>query len=152
MNMIEGNLNTTNVLLGVMAAVSVLQALVLIAVGIMAYKAYAAAMTAVREIEERQIAPLTARMHALMANVEDIANDVKGITSKVGAQTDRVDSAIRSTIDRVDETADRVRNSVAARISRVMAMAHGLRSAVESLFSNGHGHGPHSSGAAPGHA
>src|SRR5438105_107061 len=148
--MVEGNLNTTNLLLGIMAAVSVLQALVLMAVGVMAYKAYSAAMQTIREIEERQIAPLTARVHALMTTVEGVLADVKGITSKVGAQTERVDSAIRSTIDRVDETADRVRSSVASRISRVMSMAHGVRSAVESIFGNGHGR--HSGEAPVGHA
>lgn len=150
MNMVEGNLNTTNLLLGIMAAVSVLQAVVLVAVGVMGYKAYAAAMLKIKEIEERQIAPLTARVHALMTTVDGVLADVKGITSKVGAQTDRVDTAIRSTIDRVDETADRVRTSVASRIGRVMSVAHGVRSAVESLFSNGHGRP--SSGTAPGHA
>jgi hypothetical protein len=137
--MVEGNLNTTNVLLGIMAAVSVLEALLLVAVGVMAYKAYAAAMQAIRDIEERQIAPLTARAHALMGTVDGVLADVRGITSKVGAQTDRVDAAIRSTIDRVDETADRVRTTVSSRVDRVLGMVHGLRSAVEGLFGNGQG-------------
>ena len=39
-----GNLDTTNLLLGIMAAVSVLEALVLIGVGVMAYRLYTQAM------------------------------------------------------------------------------------------------------------
>src|SRR5262245_1926860 len=107
--MIDGNLNTTNLLLAIMAAVSVLEGLVIIGIGVMAYRAYSTAMKTVRYIEERQIAPLTARVHALMSTVDGVLADVKGITSRVGAQTERVDSAIRTTIDRVDVTADRVR-------------------------------------------
>ena len=42
--MIAGNLDTTNLLLGIMAAVSVLEALLLIGVGIMAWKLYGHAM------------------------------------------------------------------------------------------------------------
>ena len=39
-----GNLDTTNLLLGIMAAVSVLEALVFIGVGVMAYRLYGQAM------------------------------------------------------------------------------------------------------------
>src|SRR4051812_12106991 len=95
--MIAGNLNTTNVLLGIMAAVSVLQALVLIGVGIMAYRLYSQAMRAVREVEQRQIAPLVARVNALMVRLDTILLDVKDITARVTNRTERVDNAIRTT-------------------------------------------------------
>ena len=62
--MIEGNLNTTNLLLGIMAAVSVLEALLLIAVGVMAFKLYRQTLETVREIEQRQVAPLAAKLRA----------------------------------------------------------------------------------------
>jgi hypothetical protein len=132
--MIEGNLNTTNLLLGIMAAVSVLQALLLVAVGVMAWKLYGRTLDVVRGIEERQVAPLMSRVHGMMGTVDTILVDVKGITSRVGAQTHRVDSAISSTIDRVDETAGRVRHTVADRVTRVLGLVNGVRAAVAHVF------------------
>jgi hypothetical protein len=135
--MIEGNLNTTNLLLGIMAGVSVLQALLLIAVGVMALKLYRQTMETVREIERRQVAPLAAKVQTLMGTVDGILVDVKGITSRLNQQTERVNSAISTTIDRVDETADRVKSSLAYRVQRVASLVQGMRAAVGTFF-NGH--------------
>jgi len=146
--MTAGNLDTTNLLLGIMAAVSVLQALVLIGLGVMAYRLYTQAMRTVREVEERQIAPLVAKVNTLMIRVDGILLDVKDITSRVTERTERVDSAIRHTMDRVDETAGRVRSSVSARVNRVLTLVHTARAAVDSFFHNGR----HRSGGTPEHA
>ena len=82
-------------------------------------------MRTVREIEARQVAPLVAARQR--------ADDARGRDSRRrqrchGARddrTERVDAAIRSTMDRVDETADRVRSSVSSRVNRVLdARAH----------------------------
>lgn len=135
--MVEGNLNTTNVLLGIMAAVSVLEALLLVVVGVMALKLYRQTMETVREIEQRQVAPLAAKVQTLMSTVDGILVDVKVITSRVNQQSERVNSAISTTMDRVDETADRVRTSLADRIHRVAGLVVAVRAAVGGLF-NGH--------------
>lgn len=135
--MIEGNLDTTNLLLGILAAVSVLEALLLIGVGVMALKLYRQTMETVREIEQRQVAPLAAKVHTLMGTVDGILVDVKGITSRLNQQTERVNSAISTTIDRVDETADRVRSSLGYRVHRVASLVQGMRAALGTLF-NGH--------------
>lgn len=145
--MVAGNLDTTNLLLGIMAAVSVIEALVLVAVGVVACRMYSQVMATVREVEERQVAPLVARVNALMTRVDDILVDVKDVTGRLTHQTERVDSAIRSTMDRVDETAGRVRESVAHRVDRVLGLVKGARRAFESLFN-----GRRASGEAPGHA
>jgi hypothetical protein len=132
-----GNLDTTNVLLGIMAAVSVLEALLLIGVGVMAYRLYSQAMRTVRDIEARQIAPLVARVDALMLRVDAILVDVKDVTARVTNRTERVDAAIRSTMDRVDETAGRVRSSVSSRVNRVLTLVHTARAAVDGFFHHG---------------
>lgn len=132
--MVAGNLDTTNLLLGIMAAVSVLEALLLIGVGVMAYRLYAQTLHTIRQIEERRIAPLTAQVGALLIKVDGILTDVKDVTSRVTMQTDRVDSAIRHTMERVDETAGRVRESVAERLHRVVALAQWGRGFFERLF------------------
>ena len=128
------NLDTTNLLLGIMAAVSVLEAILLIAVGVMAYKLYGQSMRAIREVEERQIAPLVARVNALMIRVDAILTDLQDVTSRVSTRTERVDSAIRHTIDRVDETASRVRSSVSSQMHRVFALVNAARAAIDGFF------------------
>ena len=139
-----GNLDTTNLLLGIMAAVSVLEALLLIGVGIFAYRLYAQAMQSVREIEQRQVAPLVAKVNVLMEKVDGILVDVKDVTTRFKGQTERVDSAIHETIDRVDETASRVRTSVASQFGRMFALAHGVKCAMDGIFT-----GRRASGEAP---
>jgi hypothetical protein len=138
----EANLDTTNLLLGIMAVVSVLEALLLVAVGVMAWKLYRQAMQTVHEIEQRQVAPLRARVEALMGTVDGILVDVKRVTESVGAQTERVNSAISTTIDRVDETADRVKGSVRERINQAIGMARGIRAIVMSVLGHDARHEP----------
>src|SRR6476659_9403660 len=103
----EGNLGTTNLLLGIMAVVSVFEALLIIGAGVAVFVVYRRVMELVNGLEERQVAPAMARLNAIL-------DDVKDVTAKVKEETDRVDQAIRVTMDRVDDTADRVRSNVRA--------------------------------------
>lgn len=121
-------LDTTNILLGIMAAVSVLEALVLIGIGVGAYLAYSRVMTLVNGIEERQVAPAMARVNAIL-------DDVKVVSEKVKEEAERVDTAIRTTMDRVDDTADRVRSNVRAKTSRIVGIVRGARVALEQILS-----------------
>ncbi len=116
----QGNLDTTNVLLGIMAAVSVLEALLLIGVGVAALMVYRRVMTLVNGIEERQIAPAMARVNVILDNLKNVSATVK-------QETERVDHAIRATIDRVDDTADRVRSQVREKTSRIVGCARHAR-------------------------
>ncbi len=122
-----GQLGTTNILLGIMAAVSVLEALLLIGVGIGGVLIYRRIMDLVAGLETRQVAPAMARVNAIL-------DDVKGVTAKVKEETERVDQAIRSTMDRVDDTADRVRTNVRAKTSRLVGLIRGARVAIESML------------------
>jgi len=124
--MIDGNLNTTNALLAVMAAVSVLQALVLLAAAVLGYRLYRQAMQTVRDIEQRQIAPLAERVQLLMTRVDGILADVKDVTGRVTRGTERVNA-----------TAGRVRTSVASRVAQVAGFVHALRGAVGHFWNGG---------------
>jgi hypothetical protein len=123
----QGNLDTTNVLLGIMAAVSVLEGLLLIGVGVGALMAYRRIMTLINGIEERQIAPAMAKVHSILDNLNNVSSTVK-------QETERVDHAIRATMDRVDDTADRMRSQVRDKTSRVIGMVRGARVAIETLL------------------
>lgn len=127
------DLTTTNILLGIMAAVSLLQGLVLLGLAYAGYRLYRTATATLQDLETRYVQPMAAR-------VTDVLDDVKAVSARVSAQADRVDHAITSTIDRVDSTAERVRAGVSARVSRVASVWHGMRAAVTD-FVNGHGNG-----------
>ena len=130
----SAELGTTNLLLGIMAAVSVLEALVIIGMGIAAFMAYRRVMEVVERgmvladgIEARQVAPAMMRVNAIL-------DDVKDVTAKVKEETERVDHAIHTTIDRIDDTAGRVRTNVRAKTSALVGFIRGARGAIEGLL------------------
>ena len=130
----SGELGTTNLLLGVMAAVSVLEALVIIGIGVAGFMAYRkvmalvdSGMTLAQGIEARQVAPAMMRVNAIL-------DDVKNVTATVKQETDRVDHAIHTTIDRIDDTADRVRTNVRAKTSAVVGAIRGARIVLQGML------------------
>jgi len=125
-----GNLDTTNVLLGIMAGVSVLEALVLIGIGIGGFMMYRRVMKLVEDLEARQIAPIREQVDAILG-------DVRTVTARVSHQTERVDHAIAGTIHRVDETADRVKGSVRDKVNQAVGMVRGIRAVIISMMNNG---------------
>jgi len=131
----EAQLGTTNLLLGIMAAVSVLEALVIVGVAVAAFMAYRRMTTLVGELEQRHVAPA-------MLRVNRILDDVESVSARIKEETARVDHAIHSTMDRVDDTVDRVRWNVRAKTSRIVGFIRGLRVVVEGML---HSDGRHQS-------
>ena len=127
----QPDLGTTNLLLGIMAVVSVLEALVVVGMGVAGWIMYRRVAELVNGLVQRHIVPLRARVDAIL-------DDVKGVTEKVKDETDRVDHAIRATMDRVDDTADRVRATVRAKTSRIVGFVRGLRVAIEGILHSRH--------------
>jgi hypothetical protein len=111
----------------IMAVVSVFQMLLLIGVGVAGYVIYSRVMTLITDLEARQIAPIREKVDAILT-------DVKGITARVGQQTERVDHAISGTIDRVDHTAERVRAGVHEKVNQVTGVVRGVRAVIMSLL------------------
>jgi hypothetical protein len=122
-----GDLSSLSVPLWIMAVVSVLQALLLIGMGVSGYLLYSRVTTLMTDLEARQIAPIREKVDAILA-------DVKGITARVSQQTERVDHAITGTIDRVDDTAHRVRMGVHDKVSQVAGVVRGVRAVIMSLL------------------
>jgi hypothetical protein len=127
-------IRTTNLLLGIMAGVSVFEALVITGIGIAAWTAYRKvtaltdrAMMLAEGIEVRQIAPAMHRVRAIL-------DDVKDVTAKVKEETERVDQAIHTTIDRIDDTTDRVRANVRAKTSALVGFIRGARVAIAGIL------------------
>jgi hypothetical protein len=114
-----------------MAVVSVLEALVVIGLAVGGWMAYRRVMDLVNGVEQRQIEPLRAR-------VEAILGDVKGVTERVKDETERVDYAIRNTMDRVDDTADRMKTNMRLKTSRMVGLVRGVRVAIEEFLNSRH--------------
>ena len=123
----EAQLGTTNLLLGIMAAVSLLEAIALIGAGWAGWTLYHRMSTLLDELESKHVQPVMSRVNVIL-------DDVRGVTSRVKEETDRVNDAIHSTMDRVDDTADRMRSNVRAKTSRVVGFVRGVRVAIETML------------------
>jgi len=131
----DGNLDTTNFILAIMAVVSVLEALLLIGFGIGGFMIYRRVMQLVADLEARQIAPLREKVDAILG-------DVKAVTARVSQQTERVDHAISGTMERVDETAERVKDTLRDRINHAVGVVRGVRAVIMSLLGSDSRHEP----------
>jgi hypothetical protein len=130
-----GDLGTTNMWLAIMAIVSVLEALLLIGMGVGGFLVYRRVMQTVKDLETRQIAPVREKVDAILV-------DVKAVTASVNQQTERVNHAISGTMDRVDETADRVKGSVRDKVNQAVGLARGIRAIVMSILGHDQRHEP----------
>jgi pyrimidine operon attenuation protein/uracil phosphoribosyltransferase len=86
------NLTTTNVLLGIMAAVSLLEALAVIGLMTAGYFVYRQITSALARIEEQQIAPAAEQVNRIL-------DDIRGVTAVVKEETGRIDSLIHGAAD-----------------------------------------------------
>jgi hypothetical protein len=130
----ESNLETTNVILGIMAAVSVLQGIALVAMCVAGYKGYRRLMAFGDSVEAEHVAPTVARMHALMDQVEPIIEDLRQVSLRVRGETERVDRAIHTTIQGVDRAVGLVRTNVRTRARWIVGLARGARVALETIL------------------
>ena len=126
-----GDLHTTNVALIVMAVVSVLEALVLIGIAVGGLMVYRRIMQVVNDLEDRQIAPVRAKVDAILG-------DVRTLTARVSEDAERVDQAIHGTINRVDDTAEHLKSTVREKVSYVAGVIRGVRAAIVSLLHTEH--------------
>ena len=88
---------------------------------------YRRVTTAVNELERASVAPLTAKVNAILG-------DVQGVTGRMQAQAARVDNAIHGTMEQVDSTAAGVKDAVRNRVHTVVGVARGVRAVLASLF------------------
>jgi hypothetical protein len=81
------DLTTTNVLLGIMAAVSVLHVLAVLGVFVAGFVVYRHILHVIDGIEQRLVAPAAVRVNGIL-------DDVKGVTSTIRNETGRIDRLI----------------------------------------------------------
>jgi hypothetical protein len=122
-----GDVGSLSIPLWIMAIVSILEALVLIGIGVAGYLVYSRVTTLVTDLEARQITPIREKVDAILV-------DVKAITARASHQAERVDHAINGTMERVDETATRVRAGVHEKVSQAAGVVRGVRAVIISML------------------
>ncbi len=103
------DLTTTNVLLGIMAAVSLLQGLAVLGAMLAGLLVYRRVMQVVSSIEERQIAPAAARVNAIL-------DDVKGVTSTIRQKAGRLERVVDWILEAIGRQRRRTDEESASRV------------------------------------
>jgi hypothetical protein len=103
------DMSTTNVYLGIIAVVSLLEAIVIIGAAVAAILLVRQIGRIVSDLEERQVAPAMSRVNAIL-------DDVKGVTATVKTETGRINGLIEWAI----ASLLRRRSAAASSSTRVM--------------------------------
>ena len=125
------DIQSANIALWIMAVVSVLEALLLIGIGVGGFLMYRRVMALVNDLEARQIAPIREKVDAILG-------DVKAVTARVNSEAERVDQAIHGTIHRVDHTAEHLKSTVMGKMNHAAGVVRGVRAAIVSLLQTDH--------------
>lgn len=135
------SLDTTNTMLAIIAAVSVLQGLVLIAVCVAGFKMYRSVTAALNEFDAQHVKPLSAKVDAVLTQAHQLGD-------RLQRRAEKLDTAIDETVVRVDQTTARVKSSVNDTVHRVTDAVSGIRAAIINALTSepvrgGNGHDRH---------
>jgi hypothetical protein len=120
------DLTWTNIWLAILAIISLIQFLMLCAVGFLAYRLYQQTMTAIENVERLHIAPLRAR-------VDGMLDRVQLMTDKIMHVHDSVSDALKH----VTGTGTAVAGAVKSKTWPIVGILQGLKSVANTVFSNG---------------
>lgn len=120
------SLTTTNVWLGILAVVSLLEFLMIVAAGLFAYQMYKRVMTTIETVERVHIAPLRAR-------VDGILDEVQSVTDKIKHAQESVGDALRQVVG----TGTMVAGAVKSKTWPIFGIIQGLKTAANTVMKNG---------------
>ncbi len=120
------DLTMTNVWLGILAVISLIQFLMVCAAGIFAYRMYQRAMTTLETVERVHIAPLRARVDAMLDQVQTVVNKVK-----------HTQESVSDAFRHVTGTGNAVADAVKSKTWPIIGILQGLKSAAASVIRNG---------------
>ena len=119
------SLDTTNTWLAVMAVAIVVQTLLMIGMAIVAWQAIGKATEALKDLEARHLAPLSARVSAVSARVTEVADDVQEVIGRVR----RADEAVRAQLDRLDSAAHVAGHAIGTKVWPVVGLSRAVGAA-----------------------
>lgn len=157
------DLTTTNVLLGIMAVVSVLEAIALIVAGVMGMRMYRQLTEQIQAVEQRHLMPLTNRMLPLVDEANKLAMQagpvideakvvmqrVQRIAERAEHSLTRVDGAVQGTIDTAEHTVEKVQGGVRRTAGTVVGVVRGVRTAIETFLTDQPNGTRHTNGTRP---
>ena len=120
------NLTTTNIWLGILAMVSLLELLMIMAAGIMAFRLYKRVSDAVENVERVHIAPLRARVDALLDEVHEVTAKVK-----------QAQSSVENAFEHMSGTGTMVADVVRSKAWPLIGLLKGIKVAASAVMKNG---------------
>jgi uncharacterized protein YoxC len=131
------DLTWTNTWLGILAVISLIQFLIMCAAVFLAYRMYQRTMTTIETIERLHVAPLRARVDALLDQVQLMTDKVR-----------HVQESVADALKHVSGTGTAVAGAVKSKAWPIIGIIQGLRSMANSVVGNGrHEHSDRSYGA-----
>ena len=121
-----GNLGMTNVWLAIIALVTLAEFVMIVAAGVMAWRLYGKITMAIDQIEQRHIAPLTAKVHVLVGEMREVTAKVR-----------HAEESIRGVMTSVEDKA-KVVAAIAQKGWPVLAGVRAVSAAVRAFSNGGH--------------
>jgi hypothetical protein len=120
------NLAATNVWLAILAIVSLLEFLMIVTAGFLAYRLYSRVAATVETVERVHIAPVRARVDAVI-------DDVQAITARVKHAQESFGDKVRHAAD----TGGAVAEAVRAKTWPLVGIVQAIRAAASTVAANG---------------
>lgn len=113
------DLSTTNVWLGMLAIISLMQFLMVCVAGVLGYRVYRRAVTTLETVERVHVAPLRARTDAILDQVERVVD-----------RTRQAQDSVSDAFRHVTGTGSAVAGAVRSKAWPILGIIQGLRSAA----------------------
>ncbi len=132
----NGTIGTTNLLLGFLVVIGVLEAVALAVAIVVMMRVQARLLETMRDISQ-QLRPLTERANAIADVCEGVAADVKHVTARVAAGADHAGLAIQTAVGVASIGSGRMGTSILTRALPVLSIARALRVAYTTFVGSG---------------
>ena len=129
-------LATTNVWLGIIASVSVINLLIVLGVALYALKMYKQAMASIQAMEVKYIEPLAADVRGVLAHAAPLSADVRRVlaaTENVIERIQNADDVVRGAIEKVDDAAHAAAGAVRHKVQPMWALCRDVQAALSAF-------------------
>jgi uncharacterized protein YoxC len=144
------DLTTTNLLLGIMAVVSVIEGIALIVAVVRGQRLYRQLSDQIQTLEQRHLTPFTTRMMPLMDDVKvlttraaPLLDDAKTLmesmqhaSERVEHSLSRMDEAVQGTIVTAEQAVDKLQGGMRKTAGTVVGVVRGVRTAIETFLAD----------------